>query len=70
MVVANNEINGGKKYKSNASNFDGHADTAVRCGAHRPMERIRGSMRSHYMPPLGECPCRIAPAAAMVDNFE
>jgi hypothetical protein len=24
--------------------FDGHADTAVRCGAHRLMERIRGFM--------------------------
>jgi hypothetical protein len=29
MVVANNEINGNKKYTSNAGNFDGHADTVV-----------------------------------------
>jgi hypothetical protein len=32
MVVANNEIDGDKKYTSNAGNFDGHADTAVQSG--------------------------------------
>jgi hypothetical protein len=47
MVVANNKIGGNKKYKSNAGNFNGHADTAVQCRAHRPMERIRGFMQSH-----------------------
>jgi hypothetical protein len=47
MVVANNKIDGDKKYTSNAGNFDGHADTAVQCGAHRPMERIGGFMSSH-----------------------
>jgi hypothetical protein len=47
MVVANNKINGIKKYTLNAGNFDGHVDTAVHCEAHRPMERIRGFMRSH-----------------------
>jgi hypothetical protein len=47
MVVANNEIDDGKKYKSNAGNFDGHADTVVQCGVHRPMEHIRGFMQSH-----------------------
>jgi hypothetical protein len=36
-----------KKYTLNAGNFDGHADMAVRCGAHCPMERIRGFMQSH-----------------------
>ena len=70
MVVAINEVDGDKKNISNAGNFNGHADTAVRCGAHRPMEHIRGFMWSHYMPPSGECLCRIAPAAAMVDDFE
>jgi hypothetical protein len=44
MVVANNEIDGDKKYMSNAGNFDGHADMAVRCGAHCLMECIRGFM--------------------------
>jgi hypothetical protein len=29
MVVANNKINGDKKYTSNAGNFDGNADTMV-----------------------------------------
>jgi hypothetical protein len=29
MVVANNEIDGGKKYTSNAGNFDGDVDTVV-----------------------------------------
>jgi hypothetical protein len=47
MVVANNKINDDKKYKSNAGNFDRHADTAVQCGAHCLMKRIRGFMRSH-----------------------
>jgi hypothetical protein len=47
MVVANNEIDSNKKYTSNTGNFDGHADTVVRCGAHRLMERIRGFMQSH-----------------------
>jgi hypothetical protein len=47
MVVANNEINGDKKYTSNAGNFDDHADTAVQCGVHFPMECIHGFMPSH-----------------------
>jgi hypothetical protein len=42
MVVANNEINGNKKYTSNAGNFDGHADMAVQCRVHCPTECIRG----------------------------
>jgi hypothetical protein len=36
-----------QKFTSNAGNFDDHADTAVRCGVHRPMERICGIMQSH-----------------------
>jgi hypothetical protein len=48
MVVANNEINGDKKYTSNAGDFDSHAeDTAMRYGLHCPMECIRGFMQSH-----------------------
>jgi hypothetical protein len=47
MVLANNKINGNKKYTSNAGNFDGHADLVVQCRAHCPMECIRGFMRSH-----------------------
>jgi hypothetical protein len=40
MVVTNSKIGGDKKYTSNAGDFDDHAHTAVRCGAHRPMEHI------------------------------
>jgi hypothetical protein len=47
MVVVKNEIDDDKKYTSNAGNFEGRAYTVVRCGAHRPMERIRGFMQSH-----------------------
>jgi hypothetical protein len=47
MVVANNYINGDKKYTSNAGNFNGHADTTVQCGVYLPMERICGFMGSH-----------------------
>jgi hypothetical protein len=47
MVVVKNEIDDDKKYTSNAGSFEGHAYTVVRCGAHRPMKRIRGFMQSH-----------------------
>jgi hypothetical protein len=33
------------------------------------MDHIRGFTRSHWMQPLGKCLRRIAPAAAMVDEF-
>jgi hypothetical protein len=33
------------------------------------MDHIRGFTRSHWMQPSGECLRRIAPAAAMVDEF-
>jgi hypothetical protein len=47
MVVVNNKINDVKKYKSNAGDIDRHEDTAVQCGAHRLMERIRGFIQSN-----------------------
>jgi hypothetical protein len=47
MVVANNKIDDDEKYTSNRCNFDRHADMAVQCGVHCPMERIRGFMQSH-----------------------
>jgi hypothetical protein len=47
MVVAKNKTDGDKKYTSNTGKFEGHADTAVKCGAHCPMEHIRDFMRSH-----------------------
>jgi hypothetical protein len=34
------------------------------------MEHIQGFTWSHWMPPLVECLRRIAPVAAMVDEFE
>ena len=46
---------------------DCHADAAVQCGAHCPMEHILGFTRSHWMSPSGEeCSHHIAVAAAMV----
>jgi hypothetical protein len=33
------------------------------------MEHIPGFTRSHWMTPLGECLRRIAPVAAMVNEF-
>jgi hypothetical protein len=69
MVVANNEIDNDKKITSNTGNFDHHADAAVQCGVHRPMEHIPGFTRSQWMPPLGKCLCCISPAAAMVDKL-
>jgi hypothetical protein len=67
--VANNEIDNNNKCRQIAGGFDGHADAAVQCGTHRPMERIPGFTRSHWMPPSGECLHRIAPAAAKVIDF-
>jgi hypothetical protein len=49
-----------------AGNFDDHAAGMIRRKSHRLMKRIRGFTQSHWMPSLGKCPCRIAPAAAMV----
>jgi len=66
MVVANNELTATK----NAGDFDGHGNAAVQREAHRPMEHIQGFTQSHWMPPSGECLRHIAPAAAMVDDFE
>jgi hypothetical protein len=33
------------------------------------MKHIQGFTQSHWMPPSGKCPHRIAPAAVMVDEF-
>jgi hypothetical protein len=33
------------------------------------MEHIQGFTRNYWMLPPGECLCRIAPAAALVDEF-
>jgi hypothetical protein len=68
-VVGNNGIDDDKKCREKAGDFDHHTDAAVQCGAHRPVEHIPGFTRSHWMPPLGKCLHRIAPAAAMVDNY-
>jgi hypothetical protein len=57
------------KYMSNAEDLEHHADAAVQCGAHRPINHIPGFTRSHWMPPLGECMRHISPAAAMVNEY-
>ena len=70
MVVAHNELTGTKNADESLAIFDGHGDAAVRREVHHPMEHIQGFTQSHWMPPSGECLRRIAPAAAMVDDFE
>ena len=62
MIVGNNS-------RRIAGDFDCHADVAVRCGAHCPMEHIPGFNRSHWMLPSCECSHRIVPASAMVNDF-
>ena len=64
-----NEVYETKKCRQIDKNFDGHGDAAVQRGAHCPMKHIRGFTRSHWMPPSGECLRRIAPAAAIVNEF-
>jgi len=63
------QISDNKKCRRIAGDFDCHTDAAVRRGAQLPIEHIQGFTRSHWMPPLGECLHRIAPAAVMVDEF-
>jgi len=58
-----------KKCRQIAGNFDHHADAAVQCRAHRPLEHIQGFTRSHWMLPSGEYMCLIAQAAAMIDKL-
>jgi hypothetical protein len=65
-----NGINDDKKWRQINNNIDCHTAGAIRRDAHCPMERIRGFMQSHLMPPSGKCPRRIAPVAAMVNDFE
>ena len=69
MVMGDNKIDNNKKYASNTGDFDCHADAAVRCGAHRPMEHIPGFPRSHWMPSLGKCLHCITVLATIVAKF-
>jgi len=58
-VGGQQRIGDNKKCRRIAGDFDSHADAAVRCGAHHPMEHIPGFTSSHWMPPSGECLSRI-----------
>jgi hypothetical protein len=58
-----------KQYTSFAGHFDGHADQAVRCRAHCPVQQVKGYPRCHQMLPLVKYSPRIAPVDAMVINF-
>jgi hypothetical protein len=63
-------IDRNKKCRRIPGDFDGHGDAAVRHEAHHPMEHIQGFTPSNWMPSSGQCLHRIAPAAAMVDDFK
>ena len=54
-------IDGNKKCRQIAGNFDCHSNAVVWCGAHRPMEHIRVYTWSHWM---------ITSSAAMVKEFK
>ena len=71
MVMSdnNNRIDDYEKYREIAGCFDDHADAAVPYRAHQRMEHNQDFTQSHWMLPLGKCLRRIAPAAAMVDEF-
>jgi hypothetical protein len=69
-VSEQQRIDSDKKCRQINGNFDYHGNAAVQCGTHHPIEHIQGFIRSHWMPPLGKCLRRIAPAAAMVKEFE
>jgi hypothetical protein len=70
MVMGNNGIDGYKKCRQTDDDFDRHATRAIWHNVHCPMQRIHGFMQSHKMLPLGKCPCCIAQAAAMANDFE
>jgi hypothetical protein len=69
MVMVNNKSVTTQKCRQISGDFDCHEDAAVQRGAHRLIEHNQGFTWSHWMPPLGNCLCRIAPTAAMADNF-
>ena len=63
-------IDENEKWRRITGDFDCHSDAAaVRRGSHLLMEHVQGSTGSHWMPLLGKCLHRIAPAAAMVNEF-
>ncbi len=64
------QIDNNKKCRQIAGNFDCHADAAVHGRAHCPLEHIQGFTQSHWMPPLVKCLHCLAPAAAMVNEFQ
>ncbi len=64
------KIDDAEKYIYFACKFNHHANVAVQCKAHCLMEHIPGFTRRHWMLPLVESLGGIAPAAAMVDNFD
>jgi hypothetical protein len=64
------QIDGNKKSRLLAGNFDCHGDASVQRGAHGLMKHIQGFSRSHWMSPSVECLRRIAPTTAMVDKFK
>jgi hypothetical protein len=64
------QIDGNKKCRRFDGNFDWHGNAAVRRGVNCPMEHIWGFTQIYWMLPSVECMRRIAPAAAMVDEFE
>ena len=68
MVVANNEIDETKN--AGKSTTISMAMAMQRYDARRIARWSTSITRSHWMPPSGECLRRIAPAAAMVDDFE
>ena len=70
LVVGDKEINNDEKCRQIACRFNDHANATVQRGVHRPMEHIQGFTQSHWMLPSGKCLRRIAPTAAMVDEFE
>jgi hypothetical protein len=62
-------IDGNTKCRRIDGYFYCHGNAAVRCGADIPIEHVQGFTRSHWMPPSVECSHRIAPAAAIVNEF-
>ena len=69
MVVGNNESTTTKNVGESLAISIAMQTRQVQCGSHHPMEHVQGFTGSHWMPPSGKCLRRIAPAAAMVNEF-
>ena len=70
MYIDTNKASMINKCTSSAGHFDGHGGALERYRRHRPMQRVQGYYRSHWMPALGDYSLHIAPAATRATGIQ